>query len=452
MMNKSEDFFLKFSIKEINKLIRSKKIDEYDLIKETNLKTEKFDSKYFFWSSYDYKTLNDEVKRVKEQFKITDNLYSIPIGIKDIFNTKNYPTEMGSILWKNFQPGNDARVVYNIIEAGGIVAGKTVTAEFAVHDLNQTLNPYDIKLTPGTSSSGSAVSVAIGACPVSLATQTAGSIGRPASFNGIFGFKPSFGLIPRTGSLKTTDTLDSIGFFCSHLDNINIFFDTIRVKGNNYPFSNKIIEDKAKQQIKNNQKIKIAIVQNPTWKFVSDYAKETFEKFINKISIINNFELKKIDFNDDFEDIHNLHGIIYNKTLSYYFKNEYKNKELISKKMNKMIEDGLSINNNLYYQSIMKQQKLINKINNKFKEIDFIFSLSTSSEAPKRGDEEKKDNSLIYNFLHLPVAYVPLFKSPKGNPYGLQIASKKYHDKKLINFLNIMYKHNLIPNKINKIN
>ena len=118
----------------------------------------------------------------------------------------------------------------------GIFLGKTVTAEFAVHSLNETLNPHDITKTPGTSSSGSAVSVQIGNVPFALGSQTAGSIIRPASFCGVWGFKPSFGLIPRTGVLKTTDTLDTIGILSSHGSNFREVLDIIRVRGPNYPF------------------------------------------------------------------------------------------------------------------------------------------------------------------------------------------------------------------------
>ena len=124
---------------------------------------------------------------------------------------------MGSTLWQNFTPGNNARVIDKLIHNGSVVIGKTVTAEFAVHELNKTKNPFDKNRTPGTSSSGSAVAVATGMVPFALGTQTAASIIRPASFCGVWGFKPSFGLVPRTGILKTTDSLDTVGFLTTNL-------------------------------------------------------------------------------------------------------------------------------------------------------------------------------------------------------------------------------------------
>ena len=116
-------------------------------------------------------------------------LEGIPVGVKDVFNTKDFPTQMGSPLWKDFRPGNDARIVFNMKRAGGLTAGKTVTAEFAVHAMGKTKNPHDVSRSPGTSSSGSVAAVATGMVPVALGSQTAGSIVRPASYCGVFGMK-----------------------------------------------------------------------------------------------------------------------------------------------------------------------------------------------------------------------------------------------------------------------
>ena len=133
--------------------------------------------------------------------------------VKDIFNTYIFPTEMGSPIWKGFKAGNNARVITSILNAGYNFIGKTVTSEFAVHSDTTTLNPLNKKRITGTSSSGSAVSVLLGESDISLATQSGASISRPASYCGVLGFKPSFGLMPRTGILKTCDPFDTVGFF-----------------------------------------------------------------------------------------------------------------------------------------------------------------------------------------------------------------------------------------------
>ena len=245
--NKSNNLFYDNNINQLHSLIKNKEISYIDVIKETIKKTIEFDPKYHLWASFDEKELLSHIDNKRMPTSSDNDLTGIPVAVKDIFNTITLPTQMGSPLWKDFNAGNDARVVSNLKEAGAIVAGKTVTAEFAVHALNETLNPHDILLTPGTSSSGSAVAIAMGVCPVALATQTAGSIVRPASFNGIYGYKPSFGLVPRTGMLKTTDTLDTVGFFTIHYKDILKVFEAIRVKGKNYPISNEALTDKNRQ-------------------------------------------------------------------------------------------------------------------------------------------------------------------------------------------------------------
>ena len=178
-------------------------------------------------------------KYIEAQFKETKNkklpLYGIPVGIKDIFNTYDAPNSFGSEIYKSYLPGNDARIVFDIRDKGGIVFGKTYSSEFAVHNPTPTLHPIDKKLSPGTSSAGSAVAVAKKMVPIAIGSQTAGSIIRPASYCGVLGFKPTFGTIARTGVLKTADTLDTIGFFSNYTDDIELIFNSVRQKGRNYP-------------------------------------------------------------------------------------------------------------------------------------------------------------------------------------------------------------------------
>ena len=157
-------------------------------------------------------------------------LAGAPIAVKDIFNTYDYPTGMGSPIMDDYTPGNDARLVSDLRMAQGIVMGKTVTAEFAVHHPGPTRNPYDLRRSPGTSSSGSAAAVAARMAPLALSSQTGGSTIRPASYCGIYGFKPSFGLLPRTGVLKTTDTLDSLGFMARSVEDLRLIFEVCCVR------------------------------------------------------------------------------------------------------------------------------------------------------------------------------------------------------------------------------
>ncbi len=240
------DIFLKKSIPEILNLIKKKKISLNHILSEIKQKYKTHQKKICSWKSFDYKIFKKKSIKSEQRYKFNKafQLDGIPFGVKDIFNTKEFKTEMGSKIWKNFQPGNNARVVDTLEANGAIAVGKTITAEYAVHKLNETKNPYNLSKTPGTSSSGSATAVCTGDVPFTLASQTAGSIIRPASFCGVWGMKPSFGLIARTGVLKTNDTLDTIGFMTSNIYNLNIILENIRLKGLNYPLIHKNIDKK----------------------------------------------------------------------------------------------------------------------------------------------------------------------------------------------------------------
>lgn len=137
-------------------------------------------------------------------------LYGIPFGVKDVLDTQDLPTEANSPIWKGHRPRMDAAAVALSRQAGAYVIGKTVTTEFAIRTPGATTNPHDATRTPGGSSSGSAAGIGANFFPVAFGTQTAGSTIRPAAFCGVVGYKPSFGLINRTGLRVMSDGLDTI--------------------------------------------------------------------------------------------------------------------------------------------------------------------------------------------------------------------------------------------------
>jgi Asp-tRNA(Asn)/Glu-tRNA(Gln) amidotransferase A subunit family amidase len=147
-------------------------------------------------------------------------LSGIPVGIKDIIATSDMPTTNGSPIYQGHIPSADAWVVERLRNLGATIFGKTVSTEFAWRQPGPTVNPWNIKHTPGGSSSGSAAAVAAGIVPLALGTQTLGSVVRPAAFNGVVGFKPSFGAIPRIGVHHLSPSLDHVGFFARRVDDV----------------------------------------------------------------------------------------------------------------------------------------------------------------------------------------------------------------------------------------
>ena len=154
--------------------------------------------------------------------RLSGPLSGIPVGIKDIVATRDMPTTNGSAVYRDHVPAADAWIVERLRQLGATLFGKTVSTEFAWRHPGPTTNPWNAGHTPGGSSSGSAAAVAAGIVPLALGTQTLGSIIRPAAFNGVIGFKPSFGSIPRTGVHPLSPSLDHVGFLARRVDDAAI--------------------------------------------------------------------------------------------------------------------------------------------------------------------------------------------------------------------------------------
>jgi Asp-tRNA(Asn)/Glu-tRNA(Gln) amidotransferase A subunit family amidase len=169
----------------------------------------------------------EECDRIRKAGLATGPLHGIPVGLKDIIDTADMPTGRGTPIFKGRRTEGDARLVELLREAGAVIMGKTITTELAFVHANETRNPHNRAHTPGGSSSGSAAAVAAHHVPLAVGTQTNGSVIRPASFCGTFGFKPTRGVISRTGLLDTSDSLDQVGVFGRSLADIALLTDVI---------------------------------------------------------------------------------------------------------------------------------------------------------------------------------------------------------------------------------
>jgi Asp-tRNA(Asn)/Glu-tRNA(Gln) amidotransferase A subunit family amidase len=169
------------------------------------------------------KTIRAFVQRAKDPRAAGEGpLRGIAVGIKDIIDTADLPTEMGSSIYKGWQPRADASVVMMLRRLGATIVGKTTTTTFAALDPTATLNPRNQGHTPGGSSAGSAAAVAAGMVPLALGTQTAGSVIRPASFCGVAAIKPSYRLLPTVGVKCYSWTLDTVGLFAAGVEDLAV--------------------------------------------------------------------------------------------------------------------------------------------------------------------------------------------------------------------------------------
>lgn len=162
-------------------------------------------------------------------------LHGIPVGVKDIYYTAGIPTTACSRVYEHFVPEFDAAPVTLLKQAGAIMLGKTVTTEFACMDPSPTVNPWNAAHTPGGSSSGSAVAVASRMCPAALGSQTVGSVLRPASYNGVVGFKPSYGRVSRHGVIPVSWSLDTMGWMSRTVEDAALLLQVMAGPDDNDP-------------------------------------------------------------------------------------------------------------------------------------------------------------------------------------------------------------------------
>lgn len=415
-------------------LIKRRECNSVDIAKDCIAQVEKLEPQIDAWAYFDSKQILSEAERLsKKHFESNSTLHSIPVGVKDIFNTKTMPTQMGSPIWKDFEPGNDARVVHYLKMADSLIFGKTVTAEFAVHAPGPTKNPFNTAHTPGTSSSGSAAAVAARMIPIALGTQTAGSIIRPSSYCGIYGFKPSFGLVPRTGVLKTTDTLDTIGVMARCVQDLSTVFDTIRVKGRDFPISENFLNNPEFQNKKTDKPWKLALIKGPKWNFAENYAQNELLSYASSLSNCSQITVEEVELPSIFEEAHSIHSTIYDRTLAYYFKREFSQHTLVSANIYEIIERGNKISLEQYKEALKTQEELYIIFDQLLSKYDALIGLSTGGEALRGLDSvDRPDNCLIWTLCGAPSISLPAFMGPNKMPFGAQLVARRYGDLKLL--------------------
>jgi Asp-tRNA(Asn)/Glu-tRNA(Gln) amidotransferase A subunit family amidase len=194
--------------------IRGGRVTPIDLVEQCLEAVERWENHVHAWVFIDREYALAEAKRLTDELakgRYRGPLHGIPIGVKDIYDVFDWPTACGSKLWANSIARQDAAVVASLREAGAIFLGKTVTTQFASFDPPVTRNPWNLAHTPGGSSSGSAAAVATGMCLGALGSQTGGSITRPASYCGIAGLKPTYGLLNLNGIMPLAHSMDHPG-------------------------------------------------------------------------------------------------------------------------------------------------------------------------------------------------------------------------------------------------
>ena len=288
------------STNELVAKMRDGQISSVEVCKAYIARIDKFEKDVKAWNFFDKKILLEKAEEAddyRKSGKPLGSLHGLPIAVKDIFGTIDMPTECGTVFRKKMSASQDSEVVNLLKNAGAIIMGKTVTAELAFIHPGKTTNPHDYSRTPGGSSSGSAAAIASQMAPLSIGSQTGGSIIRPASYCGVVGYKPSYGLISRSGVLKTSEKLDTIGVFGKSVEDVALLAKTL-IKKDIYDSSTvHFAADNMLEECKKGPifEPKFIFYKTDNWKNIHKESKDAFDFFIKKFQKnISNLIIKKI--------------------------------------------------------------------------------------------------------------------------------------------------------------
>ena len=365
----------------------------------------------------------------------TGALHGLPVGIKDIIDVSGFPTEDGTVLHKGRTPTTDATLVSLLKEAGAIILGKTVTTELAVYSPGKTRNPHNIEHTPGGSSSGSAAAVACAMVPFAVGTQTNGSLIRPASYCGVYAFKPSFARISRFGVLKQSSPLDTVGVFARNLEDLALIADVLmRYDGQDsdmVPTAPPCISTVMEQAVP--AQPHFAFVRTAKWDQVEQSSKDGFRELMDAVNKKTDGSIDIVSLPTVFDDLHDHHRTIMEADLAKSFAGEYSDgKAKLSTVLCEMIERGQKISTTDYASSVAKIKEYGDILKLMFEDYDAILTPSASGPAPQGLESTGSPVfSTIWTFCGNPAINLPLLQSSNDLPVGVQVVADKGDDARL---------------------
>jgi len=347
-------------------------------------------------------------------------LHGVPIGLKDTIDTFDMPTEMGSPIFRGHRPRTDAACVALLRRAGAVILGKTATCEFAGSAPAETTNPHSAAHTPGGSSSGSAAAVADYMVPAALGTQTGGSVLRPASFCGIFGYKPTYNTFNKQGVWPAADSIDTIGWLARGIDDIEMLSAVLRMQTPQPP-----------RQFGGAPRI--GLWRTDLWHTAQDEAKAAVGEAAAKLGKAG-ATVRDIDMPEAFAGLH----VIARSTIGCYERAACmafawdRHREQLSPQMRRYIENGHNISREEYVAGMRRLDHCRVLLPAVFENFDALLVPCVPGEAPQGlGATGDPSMQAIWTALHTPTMTLPTHRGPRDLPVGVQLVGERYDDDRL---------------------
>lgn len=369
---------------------------------------------------------------MRKQGSAIGPLHGVPVGIKDIIDTADMPTEDGTVLHAGRLPVADAALVSALRAAGAIIMGKTVTSELATYFPGKTRNPYNAEHTPGGSSSGSAAAVAAGMVPLAVGTQTNGSVIRPASYCGVYGFKPTHGLIPRSGVLKQSRSLDQIGVFARTLEDIALI--TEQLIGAHYadPDTQPRARLPLLATLREDPPLTpgIAFVKTPMWERTDPDTRDAFAELIAHLGAC----VTEVELPQSASRAWEWQRTIMEAEIAANYDVEWeRGRDRLSASLRQQLERGRAISA-LDYQKALARMPMVNEaLTEIYSSYDAILTPSAAGTAP-HGLESTGDPAFctLWTFCGMPALNLPLMTGANGLPLGAQLVGPRMGDARLL--------------------
>ena len=400
------------SATDIIKAVQDGRLKVADIAEAVLTRIELTEPSLHVWAHIDPAAVQARAAALDEQ-KTKGPLHGLPIGVKDLMDTKDMPTEYGSSIYRGWAPTQDAEMIARLREAGALLIGKTTTTEFACFQPTLTTNPHNAAHTPGGSSSGSAAAVSANVVPLALGSQTAASITRPASYCGVVGYKSSHGRFPLAGIKGLAPSFDSFGWLAKNVSDAAMLFEALDCS----------VLPVAQEQLR------IAICQTPMWFEAEQGTREAMGIARQKLSNAGHL-VSELALPAAFRELSQGHiDIMSAEAASSLHKEMASHENNLSYGMREMLKSGALLSASQVQSAQDQRVECIAKMANIWEQFDCIIAPSAPGVAPKGLTMTGSPIfSRLWTSLGLPSIAVPVINDANGLPVGVQILGAEQSD------------------------
>lgn len=355
-------------------------------------------------------------------------LAGVPFGVKDIIDSSDMPSQYGSPVYAGHQPKGDAACIAMSRKADAVLMGKTVTTEFAYYQPGKTRNPLDPARTPGGSSSGSAAAVADAMVPLAIGTQTTGSTIKPASFCGVFGYRPTFGDLSCVGVKQSAGSLDTLGLYARSIEDIALYRDALLGVPHAPPANDGAAP-------------RIGFCRTHLWGSLEPSTQRLFEDVAQALRAAG-ASVTDVAVPEVFEQMPGAHrtiaGFEFSRNYTWEIENHWD--ELSDTVRNWRIKDGLECSFEEYVDARSRAERARFMLDDIFDDYDVLLTSPVLGEAPV-GLETTGDSRMcaIWTVTHVPAVTMPVLRGPAGMPIGVQFVARRNRDRQLFDAVRWAY-------------